>query len=187
MGAGRFFATRCSAFESTMLQNLLFVIWWWCLIHLGVISGHSHDPQVLAEMETDDNSNQFMIIGVAFIFFLLCSKVGLQEINHYCFGNITSAAITEVSEVKSTSRRASDRIEVQYVYVTNEGEERQGTDEVDVDWEPSEDGFQISYLDGAADRSKIHGVVNYFAVICFLGCGAVFSILGLRMWLRSRR
>lgn len=134
----------------------------------------------------DDNSKHLAIIGIAFFFFLLCSKVAWQEISHYFWGNVTYAMVTDVSEARSTSRRGTDMVKIDYQYVTEDGDEREGSDKVELDWDPPEYGLQISYLDGANERSKIHGVVNYFAVICFLGCGVVVCVLGLRLWLLFR-
>ena len=132
-------------------------------------------------MDADEEAGKFKLMLFVLIAFIVSTFFAYMELKYSTGGRTAEATVDRVAE--RAGRRRTTRT-VYYHYRDTEGNLRNGSDDVDPNWFPPDDGkVMVQYL---ADTSRLAGKRNTFALVVFFGSLAAMLVGGFLFWRHVR-
>jgi hypothetical protein len=132
-------------------------------------------------MDVEQETAKFKVMLVVAVVFLVSTFFAYLELKYSLGGKTAEAKVDRLSERRT--RRGTTRV-VHYQYRDENGQMRNGSDDVSRDWSAPASGIvAVQYLD---DTSRLAGNRNTFALVIFVGSLLAMLVGGFLFWRHVR-
>jgi hypothetical protein len=140
-------------------------------------------------MDTEQETGKLKWLLGFGLAFLVSLWFAVGELNYAVRGTTVDGSITSAEEVVARGRRGREtqKLQVRYRFTDAAGNQRDGVQSVNADWDGPRSGtVPVRYLPGVDGGSRIADQTNVFGLVIF---GVLFAILlawGIKFWLDVR-